>query len=52
MAASAPASVGVDTTAVYIALAIGLFLLMVLIATLMMFYLDHFQESLGKFIVG
>ena len=33
-------------------IAIGLFLLMVLIATLMMFYLDHFQESLGKFIVG
>ncbi|WP_298819497.1 flagellar biosynthetic protein FliR [uncultured Roseibium sp.] len=33
-------------------IAIGMFLLMALIATLMMFYLEHFQESLGKFIVG
>ncbi|WP_029063061.1 flagellar biosynthetic protein FliR [Labrenzia sp. DG1229] len=33
-------------------IAVGLFLLMALIATLMMFYLDHFQEALGKFIVG
>ncbi len=33
-------------------IAIGLFMLMVLITTLMMFYLDHFQEALGKFIVG
>ena len=33
-------------------IAIGLFLLMALIVTLMMFYLEHFQESLGKFIVG
>ncbi|MCV0424763.1 MAG: flagellar type III secretion system protein FliR [Roseibium sp.] len=33
-------------------IAIGLFLLMALIVTLMMFYLEHFQDSLGKFIVG
>ncbi|TYC65055.1 flagellar type III secretion system protein FliR [Stappia sp. BW2] len=33
-------------------IAIGLFMLMVLITTLMMFYLDHFQQALGKFIVG
>jgi len=33
-------------------IAIGFFLLMVLLATLMMFYLDHLQQSLGKFIVG
>jgi flagellar biosynthetic protein FliR len=33
-------------------IAVGLFLLMALIVTLMMFYLEHFQESLGKFIVG
>ncbi len=33
-------------------IAIGLFLLMVLITTVMMFYLDHFQQALGKFISG
>jgi flagellar biosynthetic protein FliR len=33
-------------------IAIGFFLLMALIVTLMMFYLEHFQEALGKFIVG
>ncbi len=33
-------------------IAVGMFLLMALIATLLMFYLDHFQQSLGKFIVG
>ncbi|MEM5582056.1 MULTISPECIES: flagellar biosynthetic protein FliR [unclassified Roseibium] len=33
-------------------IAIGFFLLLALVATLMMFYLDHFQEALGKFIVG
>ncbi|ASP33529.1 flagellar biosynthetic protein FliR [Labrenzia sp. VG12] len=33
-------------------IAIGFLLLMVLIVTLMMFYLDHFQQALGKFIVG
>ncbi|MTH97637.1 flagellar biosynthetic protein FliR [Roseibium sp. RKSG952] len=31
---------------------LGLLLLMVLVATIMMFYLDHFQQSLGKFIAG
>jgi len=33
-------------------IAIGFFLLMVLLTTLMMFYLDHVQQSLGKFIAG
>jgi flagellar biosynthesis protein FliR len=33
-------------------IAIGLLLLMVLVVTLTMFYLEHFQEALGKFIVG
>jgi flagellar biosynthetic protein FliR len=33
-------------------IAVGLFMLMALIATLMMFYLDHFQQAIGKFIVG
>lgn len=33
-------------------IAIGLFLVMVLISTLMMFYMEHFRESLGRFIVG
>ena len=33
-------------------IAIGFFLLMSLLATLMMFYLDHLQAALGKFIVG
>ncbi|MCK7614854.1 flagellar biosynthetic protein FliR [Roseibium sediminicola] len=33
-------------------IAIGFFLLLALLTTLMMFYLEHFQDSLGKFIVG
>ncbi|EEE45407.1 flagellar biosynthetic protein FliR [Roseibium alexandrii] len=33
-------------------IAIGFFLLMVLISTLMMFYLEHVQQALGKFIAG
>ncbi|MBN9671385.1 flagellar biosynthetic protein FliR [Roseibium aggregatum] len=33
-------------------IAVGLLLLMVLVATLMTFYLEHFQEALGKFILG
>jgi len=33
-------------------IAIGFLLLFALVATLMMFYLDHFQQSFGKFIVG
>ncbi len=33
-------------------IAIGFFLLMVLIVTLMMFYMEHFQDALGKFILG
>ena len=33
-------------------IAIGLFLLLALLSTLMMFYLEHFRESLGKFILG
>jgi len=33
-------------------IAIGFFLLLALLTTLMMFYLEHFQEALGKFIVG
>lgn len=35
-----------------VTIAIGFFLLMVLISTLMMFYLEHVQESFGKFILG
>jgi len=31
---------------------IGFFLLMVLIGTIMTFYLDHFQQALGKFVAG
>ncbi|MEP5620944.1 MAG: flagellar biosynthetic protein FliR, partial [Hyphomicrobiales bacterium] len=33
-------------------IAVGLFLLMALISTLMMFYLEHFQQSIGKFLAG
>ncbi len=33
-------------------IAIGLFLLLALLATLMGFYLDHFEQSIGKFIMG
>ena len=33
-------------------IAIGFFLLMALISTLMMFYLEHFQQSIGKFLAG
>ncbi|MHA7777729.1 flagellar biosynthetic protein FliR [Roseibium sp. M-1] len=33
-------------------IAVGLFMLMALIATLMMFYLDHFQQAIGKFVAG
>ncbi|TYC48591.1 flagellar type III secretion system protein FliR [Rhodobacterales bacterium] len=33
-------------------IAIGFFMLMVLLTTLMTFYLEHFQDSLGKFILG
>jgi len=33
-------------------IAVGLLMLMVLLASLMMFYLDHFQQAIGKFIVG
>lgn len=33
-------------------IAIGFFLLMVLLSTLMAFYLDHFEGALGKFIAG
>ncbi|MBO6508926.1 MAG: flagellar type III secretion system protein FliR [Roseibium sp.] len=33
-------------------IAVGLLLLMALIVTLMMFYLEHFQEAIGRFIVG
>ncbi|KZM47656.1 flagellar biosynthetic protein FliR [Labrenzia sp. OB1] len=33
-------------------IAIGLFMFMVLLTTMMMFYLEHFQQSLGKFILG
>ncbi|POF28212.1 flagellar biosynthetic protein FliR [Roseibium marinum] len=33
-------------------IAIGLLMFMVLLTTMMMFYLEHFQQSLGKFILG
>ncbi|GAA0773422.1 flagellar type III secretion system protein FliR [Roseibium denhamense] len=35
-----------------VTIGIGFFLLMVLMSTLMTFYLDHVQQSLGKFIMG